>query len=195
MEAASKIIQSQVDAGTLESAVLLVRRGGRTFSHAFGKAASADALFLLGSITKTMTAAGAMVLADRGELRHASMAAEQATGLYRGPLFQDDAAADWFAPERRWLHEQHVELLEVSALWLLELDDVAGARMAASHVLRDEPCRESGHRLLMRCYARQHQRDLVARQYRLCVAELDKQLGVGPTLETVRLYEQLARPA
>ena len=46
----------------------------------------------------------------------------------------------------------------------------------------------------MRCYALHHQRDLVARQYRLCVAELDKQLGLGPTSETVRLYEQLARP-
>jgi len=69
MEAASQLIEKQITAGTLESAVLHVRRGERTFSRAFGKAASADSLFLLGSITKTMTAAGAMVLADRGELR------------------------------------------------------------------------------------------------------------------------------
>ena len=69
MEAASQLIQKQVAAGTVESAVLHVRRGQEKFERAFGKAASVDALFLLGSITKTMTAAGAMVLADRGELR------------------------------------------------------------------------------------------------------------------------------
>ena len=44
-------------AGTIESAVLHMRRGAETFQHSFGKAASTDAVFLLGSITKTMTAA------------------------------------------------------------------------------------------------------------------------------------------
>ena len=69
MEAAAQIIQKQVDAGSVKSAVLHVRRGADTFERAFGKAANAEAMFLLGSITKTMTAAGVMVLADRGELR------------------------------------------------------------------------------------------------------------------------------
>jgi CubicO group peptidase (beta-lactamase class C family) len=53
----------------LESAVLLVRRGGQTYQRAFGKATDANAVFLLASITKPMTAAAVMVLADRGALR------------------------------------------------------------------------------------------------------------------------------
>ena len=69
MQTAAQIIQQQIDAGILESAVLHVRQGKDTFQQAFGKAGSADAIFLLASITKTMTAAGVMVLADRGELR------------------------------------------------------------------------------------------------------------------------------
>jgi CubicO group peptidase (beta-lactamase class C family) len=69
MKAAALIIQKQVDAGVLESAVLHVRRGDEVFQQAFGRAKDADAIFLLASITKTMTAAGVMVLADRGELR------------------------------------------------------------------------------------------------------------------------------
>lgn len=69
MQAAAQIIQKQVDAGILESAVLHVRQGKDTFQQAFGKAGNADAVFLLASITKTMTAAGVMVLADRGELQ------------------------------------------------------------------------------------------------------------------------------
>jgi CubicO group peptidase (beta-lactamase class C family) len=69
MDSARQIIQKQVDAGVLESAVLHARRGGEIFQRAFGKAADTDAIFLLASITKTMTAAGVMVLADRGELQ------------------------------------------------------------------------------------------------------------------------------
>lgn len=69
MQTATQIIQKQIDAGVLESAVLHVRRGQETFQQAFGRAKDADAIFLLASITKTMTAAGVMVLVDRGELR------------------------------------------------------------------------------------------------------------------------------
>jgi len=69
MEAAARIIQAQVDAGVLESAVLHVRRGPAKFQRAFGKAADADAIFLLASITKPMMATGVMVLSDRGELQ------------------------------------------------------------------------------------------------------------------------------
>jgi len=69
MKAAAQIIQKQVDAGVLESAVLHVRRGQDTFQQAFGRAKDAKAIFLLASFTKTLTAAGVMVLADRGELR------------------------------------------------------------------------------------------------------------------------------
>jgi len=69
MQTAARIIQQQVDAGMLESAVLHVRQDKDTFQQSFGKAGHADAIFLLASITKTMAATGVMVLADRGELR------------------------------------------------------------------------------------------------------------------------------
>ena len=69
MQTAAQIIQQQFDTGILTSAVLHVRQGKNTFQQAFGKAGHADAIFLLASITKTMTAAGVMILADRGELR------------------------------------------------------------------------------------------------------------------------------
>jgi CubicO group peptidase (beta-lactamase class C family) len=69
MEAAARIIQTQVDAGALESAVLDVGQGSDRFERAFGKAGTTKAMFLLGSITKPFTAVATMVLADRGELR------------------------------------------------------------------------------------------------------------------------------
>lgn len=69
MEATAHLIQAQVDAGVLESAVLHVRRGALTFQRVFGKAANADAIFLLASITKPMTTTAVMLLSDRGELQ------------------------------------------------------------------------------------------------------------------------------
>ncbi len=69
MQTAAQIIQKQVDAGMLESAVLRVQRGAETFEQAFGKAGTMDAMFLLGSITKTFIATSAMVLVDRGEVQ------------------------------------------------------------------------------------------------------------------------------
>ena len=69
MAEADALIAGQVEGGQLVGAVLDVRAGGRTFTRAYGSAASGDAIFLLASITKPMTAAGVMLLADRGELR------------------------------------------------------------------------------------------------------------------------------
>lgn len=69
MEHAAQIIQRQVDSAALESAVLRVQQGTEAFERAFGKAGAPDAMFLLGSITKPLTAVAVMVLADRDELR------------------------------------------------------------------------------------------------------------------------------
>lgn len=68
LEQASALIEEQVGAGKLVAATLAVRRGDHGFRRAFGKARSEDAVFLIASISKPMTAAGVMVLADRGAL-------------------------------------------------------------------------------------------------------------------------------
>ena len=68
MQNAFSIIQSQIDNGTLQHAVLHVQKGSEVTQRAFGKA-KADSMFLLGSITKPLTAAAVMVLVDRGELK------------------------------------------------------------------------------------------------------------------------------
>lgn len=69
MEAAADLIGEAVRAGTVESAVLHARRGQRLLRRSFGKAGTENAVFLLASITKPMTAAAVMRLVDAGELR------------------------------------------------------------------------------------------------------------------------------
>ncbi len=62
------LIQAEVDSGILDSAVLRIQNESKTESQAFGNAKSPDAVFLLASITKPMTATGMMLLVDRGKL-------------------------------------------------------------------------------------------------------------------------------
>ena len=66
-ERAAELIQKPVSEGLLKAAVFQVQKGQETFLRAFGSAAI-DSQFLLGSITKPLTAIAAMVLVDRGRL-------------------------------------------------------------------------------------------------------------------------------
>ncbi len=66
--AAVSLIQSQVDAGVIHAATLYVRIGDMVKKHSFGAASSTDTIFLLASITKTMSAAGVMALVEERAL-------------------------------------------------------------------------------------------------------------------------------
>ena len=58
-----------LESSGVSAATLLVKHAGRSFSLAAGSGTRMETLFLLASITKPMTAAAVMVLADRGDLR------------------------------------------------------------------------------------------------------------------------------
>ena len=68
-DAAAAVLAKAAADGRIQAASLCVRHGKETFARPFGAAASADAMFLLASITKTLTAAAVVTLADRGKLR------------------------------------------------------------------------------------------------------------------------------
>jgi DNA-binding SARP family transcriptional activator len=118
---------------------------------------------------------------------------ERAVAAYAGPLFDGDSAADWFLPERTALQELFLQVLERLATLLAERGDVDGAQHALERLLREDGCRESAHRLLMSCFARRGQRDLVARQFQRCTARLDADLEITPSAETVDLFRALTR--
>ena len=68
LEAADRLILKHVKSGKLKAAVLQVQQGTtKLFKRSYG--VDLDAIFLIASITKPMTATGVMLLADRGELK------------------------------------------------------------------------------------------------------------------------------
>ncbi len=85
LDAAATLVAGCVGSGAVLGATLHIRTGDQSFSRAFGSAGSTDAIFLLASITKPMTAAGVMVLHDRGEIRLADPVHRFIPEFRRGP--------------------------------------------------------------------------------------------------------------
>jgi DNA-binding SARP family transcriptional activator len=123
--------------------------------------------------------------------RQAIAAYEKAVQLYRGPLFEDDPASEWFLPEQRHLEELYLQALERLATVYFELGELPEAVRCGQLAVGTDPCCEPAHRLLMRCFGSLHQQQLVSRQYRSCVAALHDELGVPPGEETVQLFRDL----
>jgi beta-lactamase class C len=65
---AVSLVDKAIAAGAVAAAGLYIRQGRTVIRRGFGQAASPDTVFLLASITKPMTAAGLMILADRGQV-------------------------------------------------------------------------------------------------------------------------------
>jgi CubicO group peptidase (beta-lactamase class C family) len=68
LDDAARLIERSVAQAKVRAATLNVRHGSNLFQRAFGEAKTPDTIFLIASITKPMTAAGVMILVDRGEL-------------------------------------------------------------------------------------------------------------------------------
>ncbi len=115
----------------------------------------------------------------------------KAIQLYRGPLFEDDGGGEWYLPEQRRLKDLYDQALEEIAKIHFELGELSDAVEFGQLAISNDPCSEAIHRLLMRCYASQHQQQLVSRQYRVCVTALRDELGVPPSDETTQLFRQL----
>jgi DNA-binding SARP family transcriptional activator len=126
-----------------------------------------------------------------GRPRQVIEACRRAIRLYRGPLFEDDGAGEWYLPEQRRLEDLYGQALEDVAEVHFELGQLPEALQFGQLAISNDPCSEATHRLLMRCYASKHQQQLVSRQYRVCVAALRDELGVSPSEETTQLFRQL----
>jgi DNA-binding SARP family transcriptional activator len=116
---------------------------------------------------------------------------QKAVELYRGSLFEDDPTSDWYLAEQRHLNELYLRALESLGEIYLDLGEPASAQQFAQQALARDPCCESVHRLLMRCYATEHKQQLVSRQYSICANALRDELGVSPGSETLRLLHDL----
>src|SRR5213595_710072 len=66
---AAEVLERATAAKQVDAAVLYVAQRGESLTRPFGKAASGDAMFLLGSISKPITVTAVMTLFDQGKFR------------------------------------------------------------------------------------------------------------------------------
>ena len=130
------------------------------------------------------------LVADGSPIAH-----ESALRLYRGELLEGFAASEpefelWRATERERLHRLAVD----SAIALLGHFERQGAFQraleTAAHAISLDPLREDLHRASMRLHARLGHPELALKQYRVCRARLEKDLGVPTEPETDRAVQR-----
>ncbi len=120
-----------------------------------------------------------------------------AAALARGPflagfnLRDSPEFDDWRAARAVAVERTVMTVLDKLAAANLAAGDLPGAIAAASHRLDLDPLDEAGHVRLMDLYARSGDRAAALRQYRLCVAILDRELGVAPLASTSQRYEAI----
>ena len=117
-------------------------------------------------------------------------ALEQALSAYGGD-FLPGCYDDWVIRQRG--HAQAVRQQALSKLiggYEARGDD-ASALAAALQLLEMGACNEGAHRAAMRAYWRMGDRAAALAQYRRCEQALAKELGAGPSAETVALYQRL----
>ena len=120
-----------------------------------------------------------------------------AAGLARGPFLagfnlRDSADFDdWRAARAVALERTVMTVLDRLAAADEAAGDLPGAIRAASRRLDLDPLDEAGHVRLMDLFARSGDRAAALRQYRSCVAILDRELGVAPLASTTARYEAI----
>lgn len=120
-----------------------------------------------------------------------------AAGLARGPFLagfnlRDSADFDdWRAARAVALERTVMTVLDRLAAADEAAGDLPGAIRAASRRLDLDPLDEAGHVRLMDLFARSGDRAAALRQYRSCVAILDRELGVAPLASTTARYETI----
>jgi DNA-binding SARP family transcriptional activator len=120
-----------------------------------------------------------------------------AAALYRDDLMTgfslSDSADfdDWQRFQQEWLRDEFGSVLRRLAQYYGDHQQFDQALPYARRWLNLDPLHEPAHRLLMRLYAANGQRNEALRQYQECVEILDRELATPPEAETTALYESI----
>jgi DNA-binding SARP family transcriptional activator len=117
-------------------------------------------------------------------------ALSEAVCLYKGDLLEG-WYQDWCLGERERLQNMFLALLDKLMSYCEAHCDFEMAITYGKRILQFDRAREHTHRQLMRLQYLAGHRTSALRQYRRCLAELDRELGVTPSRQTQALYEQI----
>jgi DNA-binding SARP family transcriptional activator/Tfp pilus assembly protein PilF len=129
--------------------------------------------------------------------RYCAGSLQQAVDLYRGDFLQgfflDGSAAfqDWMLLKRERFHRQAVQALTVLTGFYEQRGEYDLALRCAYPQVEMDPWRELGYQSLMRLLALKGERGAALKQYEKCKIILEEELGVPPSPDTERIYQQI----
>lgn len=111
--------------------------------------------------------------------------------IYRGELLPGEAYDDWFSGLReRCRHDFEDAMLRAASL-LEARGDLQGGLGLLRRALQNDPWREDLYQAALRLQILSGQRSAAIETYLTCRSRLVEDLGIDPSLETTRLYEQV----
>jgi DNA-binding SARP family transcriptional activator len=115
---------------------------------------------------------------------------ESGLSLYRGEFMQG-SYEPWVEEQRTYYREQYLRLLEALAGFAQTSEDWPKAMQLAQLIIREDQFREDIHCVLIKAHAAMGNRGAAREHFEGLKRMLAAELGVEPSLETRRLYQQL----
>jgi DNA-binding SARP family transcriptional activator len=115
---------------------------------------------------------------------------EGALALYRGEFMQG-SYEPWVEDQRTYYREQYLRLLEALAGVAQTSEDWPKAMQLAQLIIGEDPFREDIHCMVMRAQAAMGNRGAAREHFEGLKRLLQNELGVEPSQETKKLYQQL----
>lgn len=116
---------------------------------------------------------------------------EQVADLYRGELLPGDVYDDWFSAARNHYRHEFCDAMRSAHRLLTEMGDHPGALRMIRRGINADPWREDLYQAALRSHIAAGQRSAAIDTYLTCRANLADQLGLDPSAETLKLYEQV----
>jgi|GEM_PF-1727904 len=119
---------------------------------------------------------------------------ESAIALYRGELLQG-VDEEWLLPYRTQLQERSLVMLAALTTAAQNAGDFAKASRYAKRTLEVDPWREDAVRILMSARHAEADRAGAVRVYKEFSERLKEEMGLEPSPETTRLFDNMTAPA
>ncbi|SMB99188.1 transcriptional activator domain-containing protein [Thermanaeromonas toyohensis ToBE] len=117
----------------------------------------------------------------------------RALELYQGDYLQGINLEEWCLEERERLAVVYIRGAELLARLLARRGEYKECIEWADRILEKDKCWEEAYRLKMYCYSKLGHGSMVVKVYERCQEVLRKELGVSPSLKTVKLYKKLTQ--
>jgi len=127
----------------------------------------------------------------KDKIDEAMNAYQVARDLYQDHYLTDELYEEWAQPRRQYLWQNYLYLANRLAQHHLAKNEISDAMTISQRILSWDECQEEAHQALMRCYLARGQRHLAIHQYQTCVRMLKNELGVSPSIETNKIYENI----